>query len=105
MIKVRRIVNEIDVLSFSIRFPFDWKTPLTYAVAWSLQFAGGCGVFTIEMPFFGFYFGSCWLFVFIAGDITQDLVAFNKGELVNRNRVEKMTRFCDIIRIYSDAKQ
>lgn len=95
----------IFVFSFSIRFPFDWKTPFGYAAAWSLQFVGGCGVFTIEMPFFTFFFGSCWLFVFIADDITRDLVAFNKGEVVNKNRAEKVTRFCDIIRIYSDAKQ
>lgn len=89
----------------SIRMPFDWKTPLGYPLAWIFQLAGGCSTFSMAILFVGFMVGSCWLFTFVADDITEDLKAFNSAEATNENRVEKLKRFYDIIEIYSDAKQ
>lgn len=86
-------------------YPFDWKTPVGYLVAWFSQFTAFCAAFSISIPNISFFFGSCWLFIFVADDITKDLSTFNAGKVKNGNRVVKLKRFCDIIQVYTDAKQ
>lgn len=86
--------------------PFDWMTPVGYPIAWFLQFAGDCASFSITLIILNFMIGSCWLFIFFATDITNDLAAYNsEDEMANVNHVEKLKRFCDIIQLYADAKQ
>lgn len=86
--------------------PFDWRTPRGYLMAWLSQLAGGCATYSFCIPILSFIFVSCWLFVFIAADITEDLQAFNNGDKVaNENQIEKLKRFCDVVKIYTDAKQ
>lgn len=91
---------------YSLRYPFDWKTPAGYLVAFLAQAFGIlCGA-SAFMQFLNLFFGSCWLFTFIAEDITKDSAAFNTAaKATNRNCVELMSRFCDMLQIYSDAKE
>lgn len=47
-----------------------------------------------------------WLFVVIAENITQDVSDFNAVvKDPNGNRVEMKKRLCDIVQVYSDAKE
>lgn len=89
----------------STRLPFDWRSPLGYPVAWLSQFVGGCVGYAIAIPFLSLFFDSCWLFIFVAEDITHDLTAFNSDQAENEMLVERLKRFCDIVQLYSDAKQ
>lgn len=80
-------------------------------MAWIGVCAGLAAVIKISIAFFGIIFGSCWLFVVIAKDITNDVAAFNntvetlKIEHIDRNRAELLKSFCDIMQNYLDAKQ
>lgn len=90
------------------RFPFNWRTPLRYLVAWLAQSAGLSVLASIIIHFLNLVFGSCWLFIFIVEDVTQDVVAFNiaaKAVVSNGNGTELTNRFCDTVQIYSDAKR
>lgn len=89
-----------------VRLPIDWKTPSGYLVAFFCQCFGVLTATLIILQFLNLVFGSCWLFIHIAKDITRDLVAFNDDiESPNQNRVELTTRFNDLVQIYTDAKQ
>lgn len=89
-----------------IRYPFDWKSPPGYLVAWLAQFAGGAISGCIYGQFLSVFIASCWLFTFVAEDITQDVTAFNRQSTkAVKCRAELKKRFCDIIQTYSDAKQ
>lgn len=89
------------------RWPFDWRTPFRYFVAWFGQFVGFSAFITAALPFFHSFFGSCWLLIVIAEDITNDMAALNNtDEILNdSNRVKLMKFFCKIIQDHSDAKQ
>lgn len=94
-------------ISIRNRCPFDWKTPIGYLVAWFAQWAGACPVACIFIQFLNFVFGSCWLFIFIAEDIGQDVDAFNSiAKTASReNHAELTKRFRDIVQTYTDAKK
>ena len=57
--------------------------------------------------FVSFYGASSWLFIYMAEDIKNDMAEFNDIVKTQENvdRAELMERFCNIIQLYSDAKQ
>lgn len=64
--------------------------------------AGG----SVYIQFINIVFGSFLLFVFIAEDITADVAAFNNDvRTLNEDRTELKKNFCDLVHIYSDAKE
>lgn len=85
--------------------PLDWRTPFGFIVAWLSQVFGGFAVFSAITPFYSLIFASEWLFIVIADSITKELNAFNHRKITNKNHKEMMHRFCDIIQLYSHAKQ
>lgn len=88
------------------RFPFDWKTPLGYSIAFLSQAAGSLTILVAYIQLVNLIVGSCWIFIVIAGDITKDATAFNKeAHTSNGNRIEMVKRFRDLVQTYSDAKQ
>lgn len=93
-------------------FPFDWQTPFGYLAAWFAQFAGCIAIAIINNQFISAVFGSCWLFIFITEDMTNDVFAFNVAaaekairEHEHEHDGELRRRFCDLVQVYSDAKQ
>lgn len=60
---------------------------------------------------FNIFFGSCWLFIVIAKDLTNDLAGFNninssvETQTDSNDHLKLMKRFYEIIQQYSDAKQ
>lgn len=68
------------------------------------------GVFQTGITFgqnLNYFFGACWLIKFIAEDITKDVTRFNTAaaEPCDGNREALTKRFCDLVKIYSYAKQ
>lgn len=91
-----------------LRFPFDWKTPSGYLVAWIAQLVGLFALYTAVIPFFIFIFGLCWLFNAIVRDISVDSsVAFKNIKMTADGYpdAESIERICDAIQLHSDAKQ
>ena len=41
----------------------------------------------------------------MAKDITKDLITFNQNVKNNKNQEQREKCFCDIIQLYSDAKE
>lgn len=88
------------------RWPFDWQTPFGYFVAWLGQCTGIGSVVITVASLFGIVFGSNWLFIVMADDVTNDLVAFNNTvSIQNDSDTRMMEQFCVIIQNYMDAKQ
>lgn len=59
-------------------------------------------IFAQNLSLFG---GACWLFKFIGEDITKDVTAFNTAAQTSDGKQAALKRFCDLVKIYSDAKQ
>lgn len=75
-------------------------------MAFFIQFADASSASSAYVQFLNLIFGSCWLFMFIAEDITKDVTSFNIAtRQPDENRVELMKSFCDIVQIYTDAKK
>lgn len=113
-----KVAFALNVFLFLLmeRWPFEWKSPMGYLVAWLCESAGITIVITSIVPFFSYLFGSCWLFLFVADDITKDLTAFNIDVITTErafttrtldtlNCAELMNKFCATIRIYTHAKE
>lgn len=64
-------------LCWTKKWPFDWKTPFGYLVAWMGQCTGGLCVSSIYIQFSNLLIGSCWLFICIAEYIARDVADFN----------------------------
>lgn len=93
------------------RWPFDWKTPFGYLVAWSGECAGVTAVTITVIPFFGMIFASNWLFIVIVEDMTGDVTTFNniikmrKDKDIASDHVELVERFSNIVQHNTDTKQ
>lgn len=89
--------------------PFDWKTPLGYAVASLAEAVAFSAVCVGVIPVLSLVFASSWLFIIIADDdITHKLAAFSNDVQISHEHYQEelmRRRFCDIIQLYSNAKQ
>ena len=105
--KYRKETESLNFLLLSNRVPFDWKTPFGYLLVWFAESVESSAVMTTGTAMFGFIYGSSWLFICMAKDITNDMAEFNDIVKTQENvdRAELMERFCKIIQLYSDAKQ
>lgn len=99
-----QICELFQIIDFT-RYPFNWKTPLGYFVAFILQCAGALSLACTYGHFIYLIVASSWLFIVFANDITKDMVEFNKTALSsNGNRTELTGSIRDLMQIYSDAK-
>lgn len=87
------------------RLPFNWRTPIGYAIAVLLQCAAVYSMLFGTVVVLDFWLGSCWLFVEVAKDITNDLAHLNVNERANWNTPTLKWVFSDIVKLYLDAKQ
>lgn len=103
--------NRIKIIVFfSIsgkRWPFDWKTPFGFLVAWLGQCAGLASDEISATLFFGIVLGSNLLFIVIAEDITNEVAEFNNivESHKKKDRGKLLKRFCGIIQLHTDGKQ
>lgn len=103
--RIKKKLNSYFLIN-CIRWPFDWRTPLGYLVAYPAQCVGNIYIAYIYVDFLNLYFGSCWLFYFIAKDIVKDLVAFNTVmEQSKKTHAVLMERFCNMVQVFMNAKR
>jgi hypothetical protein len=73
-----------------------------------LETAASSVCIVIAIPVLSLIFASSWLFITIADrDLTQELAAFNTDveKSDGKDHNELVRRFCNIIKLYSDAKE
>lgn len=96
------------IFAHSRTFPLDWKTPIGYVVAWFWQSTASCSIHVALVPVLTLIAASSWFFATIADEMTQELAAFNNDVKASKGKdddAEIERRFCDIIQLYSDAKE
>lgn len=93
-------------LSLNTRYPIGWKTPFGYVMAWLVRctFPPTAGSIFTQFP--NLLIGSCWLFIFIAEDLTQDLIALNMiaKTTTHESHAELTKHLCNMVHMDSDAK-
>lgn len=88
------------------RFPFDWRTPYGYLVAFIAQYMGVMAFTSIYTQVINFVYESCWIFVIISRDMQKELTEFNENvQIPNKNRENLMKRFDQLVQTFSDAKK
>lgn len=91
---------------FSIRrFPFDWKNPVGYFFAVTLQYISVVYffIFTECVIFFGV---GCFVFELSAtNDLKNDLAAINNSARKKKNKFQALSLVSDFIQSYSNLKQ
>lgn len=88
--------------------PFNWKTPYGYFIAYVIVSCAAYCTFYCAYWVLCFLIGSCWLFVTIAEDITNDLKQLNINEdKVSHESRQKLQRriIINIVRLHVDATQ
>lgn len=75
-------------------------------MVWFTEFSGGVAIAWVCLHFLNIVFGSCWLFLLIAEDIATDVTALNTDVHASNVNCTKLTEdFCNLVRIYSEAKR
>lgn len=94
-------------LSIRNRLPFNWKTPLGYSIALSLQAIGTycssvCGVPTVCSMI-----GCCWLLATFVEDMTNDLANFETNDMfeASLHRNEIVEHFKNAVKSFVVVKQ
>lgn len=88
---------------FLSRFPFNWKTPLGYLIAFSSQCLQAYATISSLLPMICYLAGSCWLLVHFARDSTHDLSLFTINSSPNKDAEGRMKeQFCNIIKFHGD---
>lgn len=87
---------------FILRFPFNWKNPIGYLAAFSVQYFGLLIVAGIGVYFLVFLSGSCWLMISMAHDLKYDLNAIAG---VAKSRSKMNNEFSKFVEFHSDIKQ
>lgn len=100
----------VEIVTVSIRYfcwrlPFNWRTPIGYAIAVFLQYAATITMLFCTSAVISFWLGSCWLFMEMVKDITNDLAHFNGDASANWNGPTMNMHFVNTIKLYLDAKQ
>lgn len=70
-----------------------------------LQFGAVFVTTIINLPDVTFLISSCWLFVAIAKEITNDLAGLSLNKKTKNRRKLARERFCNIVQIYAELKQ
>lgn len=104
---IPQIDKRIRFIFDCTRYPFDWRTPFGYLIAFIAEYAGALTGVCVYMQVLVLVFGTSYLFIIIAEDITQDLAALDiAAQSSDGNRDAKLMKyFCDLVEIYSDTKQ
>ena len=87
---------------FGTRMPFDWKTPIGYAVTISIRFGAVASMTCLCCCMLCFLGGVCWLLMAFVEDIREDIHDLNEEK--NNGSKLKM-KLNDLIEFHSTVKQ
>lgn len=95
IISVRNFFN-------SIRFPFNWRTPLGYLIAFSGQSLGLFYIVQFYCAILCYFYEFCLFSTAFAEDIRREFIALTEAKKKSKEFQEKMT---EIIDLHSQAKE
>lgn len=87
------------------RLPFNWRTPLGYAIAELTEFISYVSLLSCVLQTLFFYAASLWLIIKFTEDIANDLESLNVGGRSEQSRLRKRKQLCKIIEMHSNLKQ
>lgn len=96
---------QIDTGGKFLRWPFDWKTPIGFLIAFTIEFAADIYTQIWLILNMGFFISLCWLSIAFSKDIANDLNFLNFGGASNHRQARLIRRFCGTIQLYADARQ
>lgn len=106
---VQLIFFQIEFSKFISRFrrmPFDWKSPLTFLAAASLQIVALYFILLSSYCFLCFLIGFCWTIILFSKDIVAEVRALDDVAKENSKKLTKIkSKLIDIIQFHSKAKQ
>lgn len=86
------------------RAPFNWRSPIGYTIVFLIEFIGSYLTCLIGVPFHSLYTGSCYGFVFLVKDITNELPNLKMDHL-DANCQNFRALLYKIVQRISDLKQ
>lgn len=90
---------------FYIRLPFNWKTPLGFFAALTIQAFASYFTLLSTASILCFLVGLCLLLIGFVEDLTSNLNALSATEIPNKTH-EKLTEdFHNAMRLYSQVKE
>lgn len=92
-------------LFFWNREIFEWKTPITYIIAFLTELICGAYVLTVAAILITYGIGSVLISIAFLDDIHADLNALNKYNKFKKTDAKLFEHLCEFIRFHSAIKQ
>lgn len=86
---------------FYCRLPFNWKDPIGYLFAFTIEYIGTLYVCTVNGCTFSFFIGTCFMLMALADDILFELIGINEHFKIygyDLNLCEKFRAFIELQR-------
>lgn len=98
-------MKSVEIGKNLFRNPFNWKTPLGYAITFSIQFGAWTFLLKLCCCILCFFGGVCWLLIAFIEDINSDIKNLNKIKRIRENDMKFSQQLVKIIHFHSTAKQ
>lgn len=86
------------------RYPFDWKTPIGYTLAATLQYTAVSVILFATSSTVVIQMGVISMLISMTKDIKHDLHAINKKSKIKDHQPDILHHFTELIQYHSDAK-
>lgn len=87
------------------RLPFNWRTPIGYFVAFTLQCGGVYYLFMYVVINCGYFTGSVLTLIAFVNDAKQELKSINALGKIDGNKTKIIKGFGKFIELHAQAKQ
>lgn len=101
----KKLIYSFCLYAFSSRFPFNWKTPLGYLVAWIIFILAEVCTLILFSLFLCFYVGFCWLIISFVKDIINELDVLTQATDGQQSDRKISETFNEIVDLYSNVRQ
>lgn len=85
--------------------PFNWKTPVGYAVAYLMQFTTWMYLLILCSCIMSFLAGICWLLITFVKDINIELNNINKLAKLKSNHIKLTGKLRDFVQFHCTVKE
>lgn len=89
----------------AFRLPFEWRTPIGYLIAFSIQFASFYCILLSADCFMGFLIGSCETLLTLTEDVKTELSALDDANKSGENAANLKQQMCDFVDLHSNTRQ
>lgn len=92
-------------LKFLTRFPFNWKNPIGFTFAISIQYVINITTLIIGKCIGVFLFGTCVVLMLLTNDIKRGLQSINKNAGLKKQRFRIQKQLHELIQFHSSTRQ